>query len=1217
MFKKIMEVLISALMLFNVNLGIIQINMSANAGNEVSVSIPGQSQIELKFKDVTVGSNSYAGLTENGDLYTWGGNYSCELGDGSEKGTSREYAVKIMENVKSIDGAATKGALTNDGKLYTWGKSGYGWLGNGSMDYNSCLNSPQLLMEDVASFDMGLCYVIKNDGSLWLWGDRNVYMATYSEYDQGHDFFIQPFCVMNNVKKFMRLGDNYGILTNDNKLYQLQFYYSNSEGFPRYFITPILDDVEDFKVHIYEASSGTSRNPGTKHCYVYTWLKTDGTLYSCRSEPIQISTGIYISSDEKWVKIANNINQIIDFQDALDAEGNLYTWIINEDGTFFLKPTITLHNVKSVANEFISYDTYPTIQIFALTKDNSLHKLQYSSSQYPYDSATGHYDYSIKLDAPKIISEEIVDGEVKKYLGLSYEGISDGIGSGDAYYYLDNDSHLFRVYKYDNEWHGEYVKAVENVEDYIVREVRKYTSDYEWRAYQQIASRSDMSYEAKQMAAQEIFNNTDIPTLNFYETANYFDNCSDYVKDYLFLTTDENFAAYNFFYWLNKTTAGKATRVSLVADDLLLKGEIVSYSNLITYVDTDYPGVKKHRALLNEFLIEQDSYKSVNTNAAKLGKFLKKLITLNEKAWDSYSDKRADEVFEILMNFESYPESIQESYAREFIDMCMYEQNIIVPLNDISECMGYTLPAMECIGATAEDVMSLFYMNEEIAVYQQNLDFLRTVAYSDIMTLEMRLAALELIETMESGYLKNVTDIMNNVFKLTVTETTLIVDFNAIKAIGSDVLGDVLLNVSIASFVTNLMIDIGDLTKDANETEGMAELGYLYSLKLKEDRLNFRKDPSEDNAWKFYTDYTYLLELRKMGEKKYMALSEVKAFGLKLKCKDYDEKKEYCDNNLKHLEEASFDLPYEYIPNNVKYYKKAVIHCPVSVEVYDSSNKKILTLNDGETSDITNKYGRFAVVENPINGEYEKVILQSTDAPLTYKLISKADGLVDVQISVCSSNITLTTNKETDTITGALSNVYNPLYTFDKLKVSKGDTITISDTEKYTLSDAEGNTTDYPFFVKDVETYTKVEEVKAESDFIVLKPGEIFAIGATVMPPSADNTYISWHSENEDIATVKNGVIKAVSTGKTKIILHAIDSSDENEAIESIDVWVANYGDVNLDGEFNVADVVLLQKWLLAVPGTHLTNWQSADLCEDGKLDVFDLVMMKCLLLNS
>lgn len=51
-------------------------------------------------------------------------------------------------------------------------------------------------------------------------------------------------------------------------------------------------------------------------------------------------------------------------------------------------------------------------------------------------------------------------------------------------------------------------------------------------------------------------------------------------------------------------------------------------------------------------------------------------------------------------------------------------------------------------------------------------------------------------------------------------------------------------------------------------------------------------------------------------------------------------------------------------------------------------------------------------------------------------------------------------------------------------------------------------------------------------------------------------------------------------------------------------------GDVNADGEFTVADVLTLQKWLLAVPDTKLNNWKAGDLCEDNTLNVFDLCLI-------
>lgn len=56
-------------------------------------------------------------------------------------------------------------------------------------------------------------------------------------------------------------------------------------------------------------------------------------------------------------------------------------------------------------------------------------------------------------------------------------------------------------------------------------------------------------------------------------------------------------------------------------------------------------------------------------------------------------------------------------------------------------------------------------------------------------------------------------------------------------------------------------------------------------------------------------------------------------------------------------------------------------------------------------------------------------------------------------------------------------------------------------------------------------------------------------------------------------------------------------------------------GDVNADGVFNVADVVMMQKWLLCAG--KLTDWQAGDLCKDERIDVFDLCLMKRLLIEK
>lgn len=56
-------------------------------------------------------------------------------------------------------------------------------------------------------------------------------------------------------------------------------------------------------------------------------------------------------------------------------------------------------------------------------------------------------------------------------------------------------------------------------------------------------------------------------------------------------------------------------------------------------------------------------------------------------------------------------------------------------------------------------------------------------------------------------------------------------------------------------------------------------------------------------------------------------------------------------------------------------------------------------------------------------------------------------------------------------------------------------------------------------------------------------------------------------------------------------------------------------GDVNADGKFSVADVVMMQKFLLG--SGELIDWAAGDFCEDEKIDAFDMVMMRKLIISE
>lgn len=76
-----------------------------------------------------------------------------------------------------------------------------------------------------------------------------------------------------------------------------------------------------------------------------------------------------------------------------------------------------------------------------------------------------------------------------------------------------------------------------------------------------------------------------------------------------------------------------------------------------------------------------------------------------------------------------------------------------------------------------------------------------------------------------------------------------------------------------------------------------------------------------------------------------------------------------------------------------------------------------------------------------------------------------------------------------------------------------------------------------------------------------------------------------------------------------------------NMTITNVDILMKNsvsenvMGDVNSDGKFDIADLVVLQNWLLGREN-KLADWKSGDLCADNKLDAFDVAAMRRKLLT-
>lgn len=74
------------------------------------------------------------------------------------------------------------------------------------------------------------------------------------------------------------------------------------------------------------------------------------------------------------------------------------------------------------------------------------------------------------------------------------------------------------------------------------------------------------------------------------------------------------------------------------------------------------------------------------------------------------------------------------------------------------------------------------------------------------------------------------------------------------------------------------------------------------------------------------------------------------------------------------------------------------------------------------------------------------------------------------------------------------------------------------------------------------------------------------------------------------------------------IKVQSVDHENKSITLESVPQEIIA-GDANGDGEFGVADAVMLQKWLIGAG--ELNDWKNADLNNDNQVDVFDFCIMR------
>jgi alpha-tubulin suppressor-like RCC1 family protein len=297
------------------------------------------------------GNGNVGGITNTGQLWTWGTGNFGQLGDGTQTSKSSPVQVTVATEVgwRAISGAINTlqaggsvfGIRDIDRSLWAWGLNNNGQLGTGDIISKS---SPVQIGNYIAQSwaqvsygatdqdsQSGIAFAIRSsDRSLWAWG-----YGSYGQFGDGtFTTKSSPVQIGTNSWSMISAGD-FAVagITVDGKLFTWGSIHNdqgslgdNSGPWGRQ--SPVQLGSSSWSI----VSSGAPNFTAaiTIDGRLFTWGNNtggeigDGTTIN-RSSPVQVTLGVTGSS---WNKVSAGISCIA----AITTTGQLWTWGANNNG---------------------------------------------------------------------------------------------------------------------------------------------------------------------------------------------------------------------------------------------------------------------------------------------------------------------------------------------------------------------------------------------------------------------------------------------------------------------------------------------------------------------------------------------------------------------------------------------------------------------------------------------------------------------------------------------------------------------------------------------------------------------------------------------------------------------------------------------------------------------------------------------------------------------
>jgi hypothetical protein len=169
-------------------------------GDNFDKSIPTKVKAlnDIKIKMISCGYNHSMAFTENGCVYSWGDNECGQLGIGNTKNSNTPKKIEMKDIIidKITCGQAHSLLLTNNGVIYAFGHNFYGEIGNGMQEHIKTpikLNHEKRFIDIASHWSAAISISQSSDNKYYIWGyckEQNILIPTETKLKSFNEILV-------------------------------------------------------------------------------------------------------------------------------------------------------------------------------------------------------------------------------------------------------------------------------------------------------------------------------------------------------------------------------------------------------------------------------------------------------------------------------------------------------------------------------------------------------------------------------------------------------------------------------------------------------------------------------------------------------------------------------------------------------------------------------------------------------------------------------------------------------------------------------------------------------------------------------------------------------------------------------------------------------------------------------------------------------------------